>query len=90
MWIRINGYVDQDSNMRSLAPEAVVRVLTQSAWNLLNPVIMQDMANSPKYSGQRQNSEDWFKNWGRLLQVVKGIINGCTLPENVVTEILLQ
>jgi len=76
--------------MRSFAPEAVVRVLTQSASNLLTPVMMEAMANCPKFSGQREHFEDWVERWERLLQVVTGNTNGCTLPDKYVIEILLQ
>jgi len=50
----------------------------------------ETMANCPKFSGQREHIEDWVERWERLLQVVKGNNNGCTLPEKYVTEILLQ
>jgi len=59
--------VDQDSNMRSFAPEAVVRFLTQSVSNLLTPVMMEAMANCPKFLGQREHFEDRVKEWGKLL-----------------------
>jgi len=81
---------DQDSNIRSFAPEAMVRVLTQSASKLLTPVMMEAMANCPNFSGQREHLEDWVEKLERLLQVVTRNHNGCTLPDEYVTEILLQ
>jgi len=76
--------------MRSFAPEAVVRVLSQNASNLLTPVVMEAMANCPKFSCQREHFEDWVDKWERLLQMLTGNNNGCTLPDKYVTEILLQ
>jgi len=76
---------DQDSNMSSFAPEAMVRVLTQSASNLLTPVMMEAMANPPKFSGQREPFGKWAQNWERRLQGVTGNNNGCTFPDKYVT-----
>jgi len=51
---------------------------------------METMANCPKFSGQREHFEDWVERWERLLQVLTGNKNGCTLPDKYVTKILLQ
>jgi len=67
--------------MTSFPPEEVVRVLTQSASNLLTLLMMEAIRSCPKFSGQRQHFEDWVKKWERLLQVVTGNNNGCTLPD---------
>jgi len=52
--------------------------------------MMETMAKGPKFSGQREQFEDWVENWERRFKMVTEDNNSCTLPDKYATEILLQ
>jgi hypothetical protein len=79
--------MDRESVLRSTIPEVAIHAVSQAASSILTPLVTEAMKNLPRFSGQREDFEDWRERWERALRVIVAS-NGQALPSAYAMELL--